>query len=77
MHEDSPLFHLQHDTDKDICSHSWLWNCDTDQDRFHLGTHYEDSRVLCKQLAYIQRRVQPDQCYFTIQITDIDFECSL
>ncbi len=24
-----------------------------------------------------QRRVQPDQCYFTVQITGINFECSL
>ncbi len=26
---------------------------------------------------YTQRRVQPDQCYFTVQITGINFECSL
>ncbi len=24
-----------------------------------------------------QRRVQPDQCYFTVQITGSNFECSL
>ncbi len=27
--------------------------------------------------CYTQRRVQPDQCYFTVQITGINFECSL
>ncbi len=27
--------------------------------------------------SYTQRRVQPDQCYFTVQITGINFECSL
>ncbi len=26
---------------------------------------------------YTQRRVQPDQCYFTVQITGSNFECSL
>ncbi len=25
---------------------------------------------------HTQRRVQPDQCYFTVQITGINFECS-
>ncbi len=25
---------------------------------------------------YTQRRVQPDQCYFTVQITGSNFECS-
>ncbi len=24
-----------------------------------------------------QRSIQPDQCYFTVQITGISFECSL
>ncbi len=33
--------------------------------------------IRAEQLAHTQRRVQPDQCYFTIQITDINFECSL
>ncbi len=28
-------------------------------------------------ISYTQRKVQPDQCYFTVQITDINFECSL
>ncbi len=27
--------------------------------------------------CHTQRRVQPDQCYFTAQITAINFECSL
>ncbi len=27
--------------------------------------------------GYTQRRVQPDQCYFTVQITGSKFECSL
>ncbi len=26
---------------------------------------------------YTQRRVQPDQCYFTVQITGSNFRCSL
>ncbi len=26
---------------------------------------------------YTQRRVQSDQCYFTVQITGSNFECSL
>ncbi len=26
---------------------------------------------------HTQRRVQPDQCYFTVQITGINFECNL
>ncbi len=26
---------------------------------------------------FTQRRVQPDQCYFTVQITGSNFECSL
>ncbi len=28
-------------------------------------------------VVYTQRRVQPDQCYFTVQITGSNFECSL
>ncbi len=28
-------------------------------------------------ITYTQRRVQPDQCYFTVQMTGINFECSL
>ncbi len=28
-------------------------------------------------LNHTQRRVQPDQCYFTVQIAGINFECSL
>ncbi len=31
----------------------------------------------CMVHAYTQRRVQPDQCYFTVQITGSNFECSL
>ncbi len=27
--------------------------------------------------CYTQRNVQPDQCYFTVQINGINFECSL
>ncbi len=29
------------------------------------------------QGSYTQRRVQPDQCYFTVQITGLNFGCSL
>ncbi len=29
------------------------------------------------RVIYNQRRVQPDQCYFTVQITGRNFECSL
>ncbi len=28
-------------------------------------------------ISYTQRRVQPDQCYFTVQITGTNFEGSL
>ncbi len=27
--------------------------------------------------TYTQRTAKPDQCYFTVQITGINFECSL
>ncbi len=30
-----------------------------------------------KTYGNTQRRVQPDECYFTVQITGIKFECSL
>ncbi len=33
--------------------------------------------VLINIGLYTQRRVQPDQCYFTVQITGINFKCSL
>ncbi len=29
------------------------------------------------RIVYTQRRVQPDQCYFTVYITRINFECNL
>ncbi len=29
------------------------------------------------RVTHTQRRVQPDQCYFTMQITGVNFECTL
>ncbi len=40
----------------------------------HTVTNYIQNKVTG---TYIQRRVQPDQCYFTVQIIGINFECSL
>ncbi len=37
----------------------------------------EQENVFYLAACYTQRRVQPDQCYFTVQITGINFECSL
>ncbi len=46
----------------------WQRGVDSVRDAQLTGTFYD---------AYTQRRVQPDQCYFTVQITGINFECSL
>ncbi len=35
------------------------------------------STLLYMLVDHTQRRVQPDQCYFTVQITGSNFECSL
>ncbi len=32
---------------------------------------------LADQPNHTQKRVQPDKCYFTVQITGSNFECSL
>ncbi len=37
----------------------------------------EDIIVLTAKYLYTQRRVQPDQCYITVQITGSNFDCSL
>ncbi len=38
-----------------------------------LSTICNMDKIICGR----HRRVQPDKCYFTVQITGINFECSL
>ncbi len=38
---------------------------------------YQHRAPVYVDIQYTQRRVQPDQCYFTVPITDSNFECSL
>ncbi len=50
---------------------------------FHTNNSNQDNadrknvEVASSPQVYIQKRVQPDQCYFSVQITGSNFECSL
>ncbi len=50
-------------------------------DQCYMNSPYTQRRVQPDQCymnsPYTQRRVQPEKCYFTVQITGINFECSL
>ncbi len=54
-----------------------LLNNEFTVDEVSLGNGKCYERIYCDKIVYTQRRVQPDQCCFTVQITGINFECSL
>ncbi len=50
----------------------------TGLDMFRKTSHVSHQlEIVIDFINYNQRRVQPDQCYFTVQITGSTFECSL
>ncbi len=50
----------------------------TSKDIYKTLMQYDNIKSRSEQIyEHNQRRVKPDQCYFTVQITGINSECSL
>ncbi len=62
----NPKINMTKNTQMSLCNMHWDQNTKCSS-KSHKQNHS----------MYTQRRVQPEQCYFTVQITGINFECSL